>query len=637
MFKRCQFPFAALVGQEPLCTALLAVAVNPSIGGVLIRGEKGTAKSTAARALAELLPTIATVAGCPFHCDPADRWAECFHCTGQGEKAVVEIPAPFVTLPLGATEERVIGALDFEQALREGRKGLQPGLLASAHRGILYIDEVNLLADHLVDLLLDAAATGVNIVEREGITFSHPSRFILIGTMNPEEGEVRPQLLDRFGLVVESASPRDAVLRAEIVRRRIAFETDPVGFVHFWQGEQDKLRTKVREARVRLPEVVVSDELLRLVARICVDAGVDGLRADIVMHKTAQTLAALAGRKSADIEDVRQAAEFVLPHRRKHRQPSSSGSLPRHSNSPPISKNDSGVSNDPADESKPLGRSVGVGEQVFAARDPGQPIQLPDSSSCESDQNRRVGKLSGKQSEHGRHVRSIPDRKPTELAMDATLRAAAARTATATDSTFAVEQRDLHGKVRRAKNRSLTLFAVDSSGSMGARRRMEAVKGAVLQLLRDSTQRHARVSVIAFRGAEAKILLPPTDSFIEAEQALHALPTGGRTPLAHGLFLAREIIGSERRQRVSCQFILLTDGKANVPLPGSDGDPWQQAFECAREIARLKIPTLVLDTDCSFVRIGKARRLAEALQARYETIADPDTDQLIQHLQTDGT
>ncbi|HTU91826.1 MAG TPA: ATP-binding protein, partial [Gemmataceae bacterium] len=319
------YPFAALVGQEQLKTALLVIAVNPSIGGVLIRGEKGTAKSTAARALAALLPPVQLVSGCPFHCDPDAPWPECPHCSAAASgfnpeaRQVAEMPVPFVDLPLGATEDRVLGTLDFERALREGRRAFQPGLLAAAHRGILYIDEVNLLADHLVDVLLDAAAMGVNIVQREGIAFRHPARFLLIGTMNPEEGNLRPQLLDRFGLAVQVAGSRDPELRAEVVRRRLAFEADPAAFAARWADEQNALRERIVAAREVLPRIALDDGLLTFLTRLCCELDVDGLRADIVLHKTACTLAALDGRMSVRLEDIRTAAELVLPHRRRRR------------------------------------------------------------------------------------------------------------------------------------------------------------------------------------------------------------------------------------------------------------------------------------------------------------------------------
>ncbi|MHB1559681.1 MAG: ATP-binding protein, partial [Isosphaeraceae bacterium] len=316
-----RYPFAALVGQEPLKTALLLIAIDPAIGGVLIRGEKGTAKSTAARALAALLPPLRLVPGCPFHCDPTAPALSCPHCgdTLDRERPAIEGSVPFVELPLGATEDRVLGSLDLERALHEGRRAFQPGLLAAAHRGILYVDEVNLLPDHLVDVLLDAAAMGVNVVQREGVSISHPARFLLVGTMNPEEGELRPQLLDRFGLMVEVSGPRETSRRVEVVRRRIAFEADPAEFEERWREEQARLRATIVAARERLVDVVLGDELLVLICELCCELGVEGLRADIAMHRTACALAALAGRTAVTAEDVREAAELVLPHRRGRR------------------------------------------------------------------------------------------------------------------------------------------------------------------------------------------------------------------------------------------------------------------------------------------------------------------------------
>ena len=314
-----EYPFSALVGQEPLKTALLLNAIYPAIGGVLVRGEKGTAKSTAARALRVLLPLIRVVEGCPFRCDPDAPWSECPHCGTSTELPNLEIPVPFVDLPLGATEDRVLGTLDFERALREGRRAFQPGLLAAAHRGILYIDEVNLLPDHLVDVLLDAAALGVNTVQREGMSVIHPAWFLLIGTMNQEEGNLRPQLLDRFGLMVDVVGPRDPDIRAEVVRRRLAFESDPIAFASRWEADQAALCQRLLETRERLPRVVLDDALLTAISRLCCEFEVEGLRADITLHKTARALAALDGRLAASPADVRIAAELVLPHRQRRR------------------------------------------------------------------------------------------------------------------------------------------------------------------------------------------------------------------------------------------------------------------------------------------------------------------------------
>ncbi len=317
--KRPVYPFAALVGQERLKQALILNAVNPLIGGVLIRGEKGTAKSTAARGLAELLPPMAVVAGCPFHCHPDLPELMCDACRQRREQGEVlprrDRPKPVVDLPLGTTEDRLLGTIDLERALKSGEKHFEPGLLAAANRGILYVDEVNLLDDHLVDVLLDAAAMGVNVVEREGISYVHPARFILVGTMNPEEGELRPQLLDRFGLCVEITGLTNLAARMAVVERRLEFERDPEGFTDRWEGEQEVIRQNILTARQRLPRVNYTGDLLRLITAICVDQGVDGHRADIFMLKVAQTLAAYRGREDVTPADVREAAALVLPHR----------------------------------------------------------------------------------------------------------------------------------------------------------------------------------------------------------------------------------------------------------------------------------------------------------------------------------
>lgn len=315
------YPFSALVGQEPMQLALLLNAVNPTIGGVLIRGQKGTAKSTAARALATLLPPIDLRPGCPFNCLPHQPSPVCQVCnTSTDRPAPTPHPTPFVELPVGASEDRVVGTLDIERALQSGQRHFEPGLLAQAHRGMLYVDEVNLLADHIVDVLLDAAASGVNTVEREGISVSHPARFILIGTMNPEEGELRPQLLDRFGLAVEVVGQTDPVQRALVVRRRIAFEANPADFYNHFAEQEAEIGRRIEQAQLLLPDVVLSDSLLELISQICIGSQVDGLRADITMYKTAQTLAAWESRQAVTVDDIRRAAELVLLHRRR-RQP----------------------------------------------------------------------------------------------------------------------------------------------------------------------------------------------------------------------------------------------------------------------------------------------------------------------------
>lgn len=312
------FPFSALVGQERMKMALILNAINPRLGGVLIRGEKGTAKSTAVRALAHLLPEIDVVEGCPFGCDPDRKEKYCPICrerTEQGPLPRIRRKTKVVELPINATEDRVVGTLDLEHALKHGEKRFEPGVLAEAHRGILYVDEVNLLDDHIVDVLLDSAAMGVNTVEREGVSYSHPAEFILVGTMNPEEGELRPQLLDRFGLCVAITGIADRNERVEVVKRWAQYEDDPIAFRKQWEEEESKLAKRIVNARELLPKVQISDKILTKIAQVAIEIGVDGHRADLVMMKAAKTMAAYHGRDVVSEDDVLESAELALYHR----------------------------------------------------------------------------------------------------------------------------------------------------------------------------------------------------------------------------------------------------------------------------------------------------------------------------------
>jgi Mg-chelatase subunit ChlI len=313
------FPFTAIVGQEEMKQALVLSLINPDIGGVLIRGERGTGKSTAVRALASLLPPIAVVAGCPFRCDPEDTALMCQECLERshlGEPlAAVQEPMRVVDLPLGATEEMVLGTLNIEQAVRQGEKSFEPGLLARAHRGFLYVDEVNLLPDHLVDILLDAAAMGVNVVEREGISYNHPSKFILVGTMNPDEGELRPQLQDRFALCAAVQGIKDEEARGQVVRRRLAFEESPQTFAKQWSEKERDLAQHILEAKERVARVELPERQIALISRLAAVAGTDGHRADIAIAKAAMAMAAYAGRNGVTQQEIMAAARLVLPHR----------------------------------------------------------------------------------------------------------------------------------------------------------------------------------------------------------------------------------------------------------------------------------------------------------------------------------
>ena len=313
------FPFSAIVGQDEMKLAIQIVAIDPKVGGILALGDRGTGKSTAVRALADLLPPLQVVVGCRYGCDPASSAATCTDCASlktAGKRPKTETrPVPVVDLPLGASEDRVVGALDLEKALSQGVKAFSPGLLAQANRGFLYIDEVNLLEDHLVDLLIDVAASGENVVEREGLSVRHPARFVLVGSGNPEEGELRPQLLDRFGLSVEVRTPQDIDQRIAVIKRRDAFERDPQGFRDEWTTQNEGLREHILKARKLLDKVKVGDDLLRLCAQLCQALGTDGLRAELTLMRACRSLAAMQGHKAATPAHLRTVAPMALRHR----------------------------------------------------------------------------------------------------------------------------------------------------------------------------------------------------------------------------------------------------------------------------------------------------------------------------------
>jgi len=633
--SQVSFPFGAIVGQEQLKTALLACAVDPALGGVLIRGDKGSAKSTTARALAEVLPPIERMKGCGFNCAPGAPCNHCDTCTGANavNASAQTGPVPFVTLPLGATEDRVLGTLDLERALQGAKRAFQPGLLAAAHRGILYIDEVNLLPDHLVDVLLDAAAMGVNSVQREGLSVSHPARFTLIGTMNLEEGDLRPQLLDRFGLMVEVTTPREKSMRTEVVRRRIAYEADPVGYAALWARAQVALRQQLATAQHLLPSVGLGDDLLDLISHLCCEFDVVSLRADIVMYKTSRALAALDGRTQATSEDVRHAAQLALPHRRRRKPFEQPGldndrldQVMQEASRPPhmtdATPGDHDTPSDPGNEHPSENTGPGNGEQTFTAAEtaPARRIDAKNASARHA-----TGRRSDvSDAMRGRVVRTKPDAKPTSLAVGATLRSAALRDPAA----FSVTRDDLHQQIRAGKSANLILFVVDASGSMAAQRRMQAVKGAVLALLTDAYQRRDEVAVISFRGESAQLLLTPTRNVELAEQGLRDLPTGGRTPLPHALQLALATLDQVGRNSTTPPIVvLLSDGKANVSLTGN-GDPWTEALALSARLADRDIPTLVLDTETGYVRLGRAQQLAEALGAERLVLEDLSAESL---------
>jgi magnesium chelatase subunit D len=614
------YPFSAIVGQEDLKLALLLNAISPEVGGVLVRGEKGTAKSTAVRALARLLPPIRVISGCPYSCDPESQNPECPAGPHPEDASWEWRPVRLAELPVGASTDRLTGTLDIERALTQGEKAFEPGILASAHRGILYVDEVNLLSDHLVDLLLDVAAMGVNHVEREGVSVRHPSRFILVGTMNPEEGELRPQLLDRFGVTVEVSGNLDMDERVEIVRRRLRYESDPEDFATEWATADRELSRSIEEARGGLPAVHLPEETLHKIAAVCTHLGVDGLRGDLVTAKAARALAAWEARGVVATEDVRRAALLALPHRRRRSPFEETGIDPEELENllpedpepdppgggapPPDGTGGRGSAPEEPSEARP-----GFGERTFSAAEGFEParLEVPEKGSG--------GPLGRRSRVVGDHGHPVGDREagetPEDIALAATVRSAAPhqRARGRDEAGLVLRREDLRTNLREGREGNLVLFVVDASGSMAARSRMAAVKGAVLSLLTDAYQRRDKVGLVSFRGEGARVLLPPTSGVELAASRLVDLPTGGRTPLAAGLEKAAEILMRERtREKERRPLILvLTDGRTTAgPDPRA----------AAAALRRLGISSVVVDTEEGYVRLGMAATLAEALGAR---------------------
>ncbi|MEU9569889.1 putative cobaltochelatase [Streptomyces massasporeus] len=649
------FPFTAVVGQDDLRLALLLNAVSPAVGGVLVRGEKGTAKSTAVRALSALIPTLDVVSGCRFSCDPGSPDPGC--PDGPHEPGAFETRAArMVELPVGASEDRLVGALDIERALSEGVKAFEPGLLADAHRGILYVDEVNLLHDHLVDLLLDAAAMGASYVEREGVSVRHAARFLLVGTMNPEEGELRPQLLDRFGLTVEVAASREPDQRVEVVRRRLAYDDDPAAFAARWAEEEAAVRARIVAARELLPSVRLGDGALRQIAATCAAFEVDGMRADIVMARTATALAAWAGRTDVLAEDVRQAALLALPHRRR-RNPFDAPGLDEDKLDETLEEFGGSDDDDPDPDPGPDGPGGGGGQpepddapqgdgDTAARPEAGeggqpQPSGAGEQSAVRASEPFRTkvlsvpgigegaaGRRSRARTEHGRTTGARRPRGAlTKLHLAATVQAAAPhqRARGRSGPGLVVRRDDLRQATREGREGNLVLFVVDASGSMAARQRMSAVKGAVLSLLLDAYQRRDKVGLVTFRGTDADVALPPTSSVDAAAARLETLPTGGRTPLAAGLLRAHDVLRVERLRDPARRplVVLVTDGRAT-----GGPEPVALAGRAARLFAADGVASVVVDCESGPVRLGLAGRLADELGGTAVTLDELRADSI---------
>jgi magnesium chelatase subunit D len=552
--KSLTYPFSAIVGQEQMKLALLLAAIDWRLG-VLLRGDKGAGKTTTARGLAILLPE----------------------------------PAPFVTLPIGATEDRLLGGLHLESTLK-GNPVLKPGLLSEAHGGVLYIDEVNLLPAHLGDALLDAASSGVNIVEREGFSASHPAEFVLLGSMNPEEGLLRPQLLDRFALSVDIAAPLDSQARQAIVERRIEFERDPARFADKWSEDQQTLRKDIRRGRDQVSSIDCSSEILAQIGDAICAAGVRSLRADLAAVRASIACAALMGDATVEPHHVNAVLPLVLNHRARKGGPSTS---------PPPPSSSSHQQPEPPASDRDAKEAI---ERIFAPQRVSAPIIDPSSM----DSSQRRASHSTLVDHPGPVVRTRRTEIPQEIDLRATLNHAVLKT-----GTLQPRLSDLHEKVRAPKSRIRYLFLIDSSGSHAAQEKMRLVKGATLALLNRSFRNDDEVAIITFRGTGAHVLLEPSHQIDEAGAALEYLPTGGRTPLVHALELAKTYLTP------STFLIVLSDGRANVSLRG--GDPWHEALGAA---GQLRCRALVVDTENPLHPLRRASELADALSAPSITLAD---------------
>ncbi len=621
-FKRVVFPFTAIVGQERMKKALILNAINPGVGGVLVRGEKGTAKSTAVRALAELLPEIKVVRGCPFNCNPEDISEMCPSCretilSQQGRTSRNGLKSDrrkvrVVDLPLGSTEDRLLGSLDIEIAVKEGRKSLEPGILADVHRGILYVDEINLLDDHMVDILLDSATSGVNVVEREGISFAHPSRFILVGTMNPEEGELRPQLLDRISLHVSVEALQDVDERVRITLLRNRFEKDPEKFLQEFEPENEKLRRKIKRAQRLLYKVTINDRTQLLICKMCRELDVEGHRPDIMLAKTAITLAAYDGREEVGEREIKEAAEFILPFKIRRNPFGDEEQKERIFDdiidqiADELDREPPSLDNQDDTELEDTGEAEEVEGRVHKL---GTPVEIPkDINKRKRDRTVRSG--SGKRlkslatGRKGRYLKSkIPREDTSDIAFDATVRASAIhqrhrKKNSKVGHALIIKKEDLREKVRQSKVSTLIVLTVDASGSMGVMNRMEAAKGAVFSLLVDAYQRRDRIAMVAFRGKGGHLLLPPTSGVELAKKLLVNLPTGGKTPLAAGVMKAISLIKNEKRKdpTVVPMLVLISDGRSNISIV-EGADPMAEIEKLGTLAQEEGIYSIIIDSE----------------------------------------
>ncbi len=601
------YPFVAVVGQDDVKEAILLALVNPKIGGLLISGSKATAKSTLLRSAMALT-----------------------------EQTLVE-------LPLSATEDRVFGHIDLEKTLADGKRIFLPGLLAKADQQILYIDEINLLRRDLLAAILQVHETHENKIEREGLSYSHPTDFMLVGTMNPQEGTLSDALLDRFGMFVNAQAETDPAKRQEIVRRVLAYEKDRIAFVQRYAEETEKLRKKVITAQAIIPQMEVPAPMLQLAAVYSENAWLAGHRGDIILLEATKAVAALAGRNFLIPDDMERAAYFVLPHRNDdsaemppqndaRELPPPPSNLPE-DNDFDTNDDDSHEADTPPNPQMPLPPETWEDiNKAFSA------LQLQVTMNVDRFKRKGSGKRQRTKTDlkQGRYIRAVPmAHEVTDLALDATIRAAAPyqKQREKHGLAIALEKDDLRQKVREKRTGTVFLFCVDASGSMGAKHRMGAVKGAIYGLLQEAYQKRDRIGLITFRRNTAELLLPVTRSIDLAQKALKELPTGGKTPLAAALEMSLAVLAQLKFQdpEVRPVFLLVTDGRATSSLSG--GNPVDEAIELGEKLRRTGAAMVVIDTETDFISMGIAKKLSSSMGATYYHVKDLSDEKVLRIVQ----